>query len=88
MFSPDQFREFILPGLMRVRKVAKKRNVPFLMVFGTPKDVNEATRICIERTAAGGGYILSSSNSIHGGIPERNFLAMIEAGRKYGKYGA
>ena len=36
--------------------------------------------------APGGGYILSSSNSIHPGVKPENFIAMVKAARKYGKY--
>ena len=34
----------------------------------------------------GGGLILSSSNTIHRGVKPENFVAMVEAARKYGKY--
>jgi hypothetical protein len=33
-----------------------------------------------------GGFILGSSNSIHPGVAVENFLAMVDAGRKYGRY--
>ncbi|UCD83565.1 MAG: hypothetical protein JSU92_09685 [Deltaproteobacteria bacterium] len=58
----------------------------FLLVFGTPDEVRESVRETIARAAPGGGYILSSSNSIHPGCQPENYLAMVEAARKYGTY--
>jgi len=41
----------------------------------------------ILRTAApGGGYVLSSSNSWYTDAKFENCLAMVDAGRKYGRY--
>ena len=57
-----------------------------LLTNGTKKDIVKAVRQCISDVAPGGGYVLSSSNSIHSGIPTDNFLAMIEAARKFGGY--
>jgi len=34
----------------------------------------------------GGGYILTSSNSLHSSVRPGNYIAMVEAGRAYGKY--
>ena len=56
------------------------------LVTGTPEEVYEETRDKILGCAPGGGYILSSSNSIHSGVPARNYLAMVEAWRDYGSY--
>ena len=53
---------------------------------GTPEEVSEETRACIDTAAAGGGYILGSSNVIHAGVPPENFLSMIDACRTYGRY--
>ncbi|MBM4046347.1 MAG: hypothetical protein FJ279_14655 [Planctomycetes bacterium] len=38
------------------------------------------------REAHTGGYLLGSSNVIHAGVPTRNFLAMVETCRSYGRY--
>jgi uroporphyrinogen-III decarboxylase len=57
-----------------------------LLPMGTEEEIEEAVKECVEKNKAGGGYILSSSNCIHPAIPYKNFLAMIRAGRKYGKY--
>ena len=56
------------------------------LVTGTPEEVYNETREKILGCAPGGGYILSSSNSIHAGVPARNYLALIEAWRDYGTY--
>lgn len=53
---------------------------------GTEKDVEEEVKMCIEKAAYGGGYILSSSNTIHSGVKPENYVAMLKALRKYGKY--
>jgi uroporphyrinogen decarboxylase len=36
--------------------------------------------------APGGGYIISSSNTIHPGVKAENYIAMVRAAKKYGKY--
>ena len=40
----------------------------------------------MREAAAGGGLILSSSNSIHSGVKPGNYLAMWNAIRAYGRY--
>lgn len=52
----------------------------------TREEVEEEVKYLIANIAPGGGYILSSSNSIHSGVNPSNFLAMIRAARKYGNY--
>ncbi|HID78656.1 MAG TPA: hypothetical protein EYP56_22020 [Planctomycetaceae bacterium] len=49
-------------------------------------EVREVTRRTIAAAAPGGGYCLSSSNSIHSSVKPENFLAMIETLRQYGRY--
>lgn len=41
---------------------------------------------CVKEAAGGGGYVLSSSNSIHDAVKVENFKAMIRAARRYSKY--
>jgi uroporphyrinogen decarboxylase len=48
--------------------------------------VVRAVKECILKASPAGGYILSSSNSIHSGVKPENFLAMVEAAKKFGKY--
>ncbi len=57
-----------------------------LLTFGSPNKVIKAVKECILQAAPGGGYILSSSNCIHKSVKPENFLAMIRATKKYGRY--
>jgi uroporphyrinogen decarboxylase len=57
-----------------------------LLTFGTPEQVTQAVKKCISVAAPGGGYILSSSNSIHSQVKPENFLAMVEATKRFGAY--
>ena len=52
----------------------------------TPEDVEDLVRKRIVDLAPGGGYVLSSSNSVAEYIPLENYHAMLQAGHKYGKY--
>jgi uroporphyrinogen decarboxylase len=58
-----------------------------LLVHGTEEEVWEAVRRAIDDAATGGGFMLSSSNSIHSGCNPRNFVAMVEAAKALGAYG-
>ena len=58
----------------------------YLLCEGTTEEVEKTVRETIEAAAPGGGYIMSSSNSIHPGCKPENYIAMVEAARKYGKY--
>ena len=53
---------------------------------GTPEDVEEEVKNKIEIAAPGGGYILSDGNSITDDVPYQNFIALLQANKKYGKY--
>ncbi len=54
--------------------------------FGTRDEVIAETKQCIKDGAAGGGYILSSSNTIMYPIPVDSLMAMIETVNKFGQY--
>jgi len=58
----------------------------YLLPDGTPDQVQEAVKTCIRQAGNGGGYICTSSNTIHPGVKPENYVAMIEAIREYGKY--
>ncbi len=58
----------------------------YLLVFKEPQDVRDAVKETISKAATGGGYILSSSNSIHPGVKPENYIAMVEAARDFGGY--
>jgi uroporphyrinogen-III decarboxylase len=55
-----------------------------------PQECQEAYRRDVQRAmadaASGGGYILSSSNTVHPGVKPESFLAMIKAAQKHGQY--
>jgi len=57
-----------------------------LLPSGSEEEVREAVRQAIEVAAPGGGYILSSSNSIHPGCKPENYIVMVRATHKYGTY--
>ncbi len=58
----------------------------FLLPFGSEQEVEETVRTTIRDAAPGGGYIISSSNSIHPGVKPENYIAMVKAARRYGAY--
>ena len=57
-----------------------------LLPFGTENEVVAAVRETIRKVAPGGGYMLSSSNSVHPGCKPENAVAMFRAAREYGTY--
>jgi uroporphyrinogen decarboxylase len=69
-------------------KIAIKGNVDCAqtLTFGSVEDTIEETKRCLEIGMPGGGYILSSSNSIHSEVKPDNFIAMVETAKEYGKY--
>ena len=56
------------------------------LLYGSVEDVKRETKRVIDVLSPGGGHILSSSNSIYPGVKPENFFAMLEIGRRYGKY--
>jgi uroporphyrinogen decarboxylase len=69
-------------------RIALKGNVDcsHLMTLGTPQEVAAATRKALREGAPGGGFILSSSNSIHSSVKPENYKAMLDTLREYGSY--
>ena len=57
-----------------------------VLLRGTPENVREVSRLCIEKAAAGGGFALSSGGVIDRGTPPENIDAMIQATEDFGKY--
>ncbi len=53
---------------------------------GPAAEVAREVRQCIQKAAPGGGFILSSSNTIHSGIKPSNYRAMLDALREFGSY--
>jgi uroporphyrinogen decarboxylase len=61
-------------------------DVAHTLPFGSKEDVLKEVKDCICKAASGGGYIMSSSNSIHNAVKVQNFKVMIETTKNYGKY--
>ncbi len=57
-----------------------------LLCDETPEKVEQVVKETIRVAAPGGGYILSSSNTIHPDVKAENAIAMFRAARKYGTY--
>ena len=61
-------------------------NLDSTLTRGTPQDVEEEVKLRIRTVAPGGGYCCGSSNSVTEYVPLENYLAMLDATKKYGKY--
>lgn len=55
-----------------------------LLPFGTTEDVRQAVRQAIATAAPGGGFLVSSSNSIHSSCKPENLVAMVQAAHEFG----
>jgi uroporphyrinogen decarboxylase len=69
-------------------RIALKGNVDcsHLMTLGAPQEVSAATRDALRIGAPGGGFILSSSNSIHSSVKPENYMAMLRTLKEHGAY--
>jgi uroporphyrinogen decarboxylase len=83
------------PGAMDIRAVKRDYgdrlcvvgNVDInLLSLGTEEAVDDEVRGLIRDVAPGGGYILSSGNSLTGYCLSQNVVAMSEAVQRYGRY--
>jgi uroporphyrinogen decarboxylase len=64
-------------------------NIPtVLLAYGRTEEIEDRVREYCINVAPGGGYVLGSSTSIMDGIPPENFVTMVKAVHKYGRYGA
>lgn len=54
--------------------------------FKSAKETIEETKNCLDIGMPGGGYILSSSNSIHSSVKPENYRAMLETLKQFGQY--
>ena len=57
-----------------------------LLCWGTVEEVRQEVKNCIRKAGVGGGLICMSSNTIHSAVKPENYVAMVKAIRKYGKY--
>jgi len=55
--------------------------------FGSVQDVEREVSRCMHQAASGGGFILSSSNTIYRGTRPENLLAMVRAVKRAGRHG-
>ncbi|TFG57631.1 MAG: hypothetical protein E4H36_16155 [Spirochaetales bacterium] len=69
-------------------RIAIKGNVDcaHTLTFRSVEETVEETKKCLEIGMPGGGYILSSSNSIHSNVKPENYMALLETGREFGVY--
>ncbi len=58
----------------------------YVLTRGTPQEVREAVRSLIKQLGPGGGYLMSSANSVTNYVPLANYKAMLEATIEYGRY--
>jgi uroporphyrinogen decarboxylase len=70
------------------QRIALKGNVDCasLMTDGTPEETAAAARLALRQGMPGGGFILSSSNSIHSGVKPENYLALVRTVHEFGHY--
>ncbi len=61
-------------------------NLDSTLTLGTPEDVRAEVYERIRTIAPGGGYMVSSSNSITDYVPLENMKAMLDATYEFGKY--
>jgi uroporphyrinogen decarboxylase len=78
-------------GLIKQRygdRVALVGNIDcgYLLSQAPLNEVREVTRRTIHTARRGGGYCLSSSNSIHSSVKPENFMAMVQTLREEGPY--
>jgi uroporphyrinogen decarboxylase len=57
-----------------------------LLCRATEKQVRERVREVIDVCGPGGGYALGTGNTVANYVPVRNFLAMLDEGRRHGAY--
>ena len=57
-----------------------------LLSYGTEAQVEEAVKATIQKASPNGGFIISSSNSIHPGVKPENYIAMVKASHEHGTY--
>lgn len=57
-----------------------------ILCYGTPDEVEEEVRSLINDVGPGGGYIVTSGNSLAGYLKSENVIALSKAVQKYGWY--
>jgi len=87
--AKHSYEDVILP-VTEAKKIYGKRiailggiDMDFLCRH-TEDEVRTYTRSVLEQCAPGGGYALGTGNSVANYVPVRNYLAMLDEGRKFG----
>jgi uroporphyrinogen decarboxylase len=86
----------IQPSIGMDLKLLKSRYGEKIVLFGaeeaktlineTPQDAIDEVERCIRAAAPGGGYVLTTSNSVQAGSRVENYLAMLTHARSIGTY--
>jgi uroporphyrinogen-III decarboxylase len=58
----------------------------YVLPYGGEEDVRRDVRRCIDSAGENGGFILTSSNSMHSNVRVENIYTMVDEARKYGRY--
>jgi hypothetical protein len=56
------------------------------LINNQPDEIRKLVHEQIMTAGAGGGYVLTTANSVQLGVPPENYLAMLDALKEYGKY--
>jgi uroporphyrinogen decarboxylase len=56
------------------------------LINGSREDVIRDVEYCLQHAAPGGGYVLTTSNSVQAGSKYENYVAMLQTGREKGGY--
>jgi len=85
-FGPD-----VDPGVAKRNigsRVCLVGNIPPLEVFknGTPDEVEQACKSCIDKASRGGGYMLSAGGAVARDTPLENIATMVRTAETYGRY--
>jgi len=69
-------------------KLALMGNINTITVMqrGTPADVEQVAKQCIDDAAAGGGFVLSTGDQCPVDTPDENIYKLVEVARTYGTY--
>ena len=66
--------------------VAGNINCGYTLSQAPVEEVVGEVKEAIRKAGPGGGYIMTSSNSLHSGVKPENYLAMVKTTQTYGKY--
>ena len=56
------------------------------LINGTPEDVEREVAYCLAHAAPGGGFVLTTSNSVQVGTKYENYMTMVRVARERGTY--